>query len=281
MFKNATVVSKIPANWTFHPSYMHSFGITKNYFIVIEQPLSISLFGSIKAKCLKKPLVSIFKWFHNECTVLHVIHRQTGEVKQTFKTTAFFYLHVINAYEIKNYIVIDICCYKDPSVLDCMYVEAIANMQRMPNYAKMFKARPLRFILPLNENVKSKTNKRLNICNVWDTYSSSRKSTRLLKSLKQFRNIDYIFNEQNCDFIKRMHSNKTLGLGKNLIALKESKAEAYRLPDSTIYCVPELLCDLGCETPRINDKKKLGRNYRYFYAISSDVNASNPGTVSS
>lgn len=41
---------------------------------------------------------------------------------------------------------------------------------------------------------------------------------------------------------------------------------------------PERLCDLGCETPRINDLK-IGKNYRYFYAISSDVDAENPGTV--
>jgi len=41
---------------------------------------------------------------------------------------------------------------------------------------------------------------------------------------------------------------------------------------------PEKLCDLGCETPRINEFK-IGIKYRFFYAISSDVDAENPGTV--
>lgn len=41
---------------------------------------------------------------------------------------------------------------------------------------------------------------------------------------------------------------------------------------------PEELCNLGCETPRINNCK-IGHKYRYFYAISSDVDAENPGTV--
>lgn len=44
------------------------------------------------------------------------------------------------------------------------------------------------------------------------------------------------------------------------------------------YVCPQTLCDLGCETPRINDCK-FGNKYRFFYAISSDVDAENPGTV--
>lgn len=41
---------------------------------------------------------------------------------------------------------------------------------------------------------------------------------------------------------------------------------------------PEMLCNLGCETPRIN-YCRIGNKYRFFYAISSDVDAQNPGTV--
>lgn len=44
------------------------------------------------------------------------------------------------------------------------------------------------------------------------------------------------------------------------------------------YISPETLCNLGCETPRINSTK-IGNKYRFFYAISSDVDAENPGTV--
>jgi hypothetical protein len=67
---------------------------------------------------------------------------------------------------------------------------------------------------------------------------------------------------------------------KNLITLQGTKATAYRLYDGNIFLQPELLCDLGCETPRIYYEKYLGRSYRYFYAISCDVDADNPGTVS-
>lgn len=278
MFENAYILSKIPARWRFHPSYMHSFGITRNYFIIIEQPLSLSLLHSIKAKCLRNPLASIFKWFQNECTVFYVISRRTGEIKFTFKTTEFFYLHVINAYETREYIIIDICCYKDASMLDCMYVEAIENMQRIPNYSNMFKARPLRFVLPIRDLMTAKISRRLNICNAWSAFKNSTKSAKLMKTLKKFKSIENIFNEDSCDLFKNSPNEVDI-LGKNLVALKGSRAEAYQLPDSTVYCVPEMLCDVGCETPRINDRLKLGRNYQFFYAISSDVDTLNPGTV--
>jgi carotenoid isomerooxygenase len=40
----------------------------------------------------------------------------------------------------------------------------------------------------------------------------------------------------------------------------------------------EMIVDIGCETPRINELFD-GKPYNYFYAISSDVDLENPGTV--
>ncbi len=149
---------------------------------------------------------------------------------------AFFYLHIINQYEKDDHLILDISCYKDPSMLECMYVDSIKNMQSNPDYAKLFRGRPLRFALPLKYPQKSKT----------------------LASLFSWTN-DTSF--------------------ENLVSLQNSNATAYQLPDGSIFCKPELLCDLGCETPRIFYEKFLGVEYRYFYAISSDVDAENPGTL--
>jgi len=82
------------------------------------------------------------------------------------------------------------------------------NLNKNPDYAAMFRSRPLRFVLPVN------------------------------------------------------HNNPTSGDVKN----------------DHLYVSPEKLCDLGCETPKINEFK-IGKKYRFFYAISSDVDAENPGTV--
>lgn len=42
---------------------------------------------------------------------------------------------------------------------------------------------------------------------------------------------------------------------------------------------PETLVEIGCETPQINYDAYNGKPYTYFYAISSDVDSGNPGTV--
>lgn len=114
MFNNAFVLGTLPARWRLHPSYMHTFGITKQYFIIVEQPLSISIVSSLKVKFFKSPMVSSFKWFGNEYTAFYLLCRKTGKLQYTFYAEAFFFLHVINSYEIDDCVVIDICCYKDP-----------------------------------------------------------------------------------------------------------------------------------------------------------------------
>jgi len=58
-------------------------------------------------------------------TLIYLISRSDGKTVKTFKSDAFFYLHIINQYEEDDNVVIDICCYRDPSVIDCMFVEAL------------------------------------------------------------------------------------------------------------------------------------------------------------
>lgn len=68
---------------------------------------------------------------------------------------------------------------------------------------------------------------------------------------------------------------------KNLNRLSYSSSSAQWTKKGSVLIQPEVLCQLGCETPRINYEVYNGRPYRYFYAISSDVDADNPGTVRS
>ncbi|XP_030764784.1 carotenoid isomerooxygenase [Sitophilus oryzae] len=224
MFDNARIVASIPARWPFHPSYMHTFGITKNYFIIIEQPLSVSLPGLLATKIQNKPLAGAFRWYNNEYTQINLISRHNGELQFKFYAETFFYLHIINQYEDKDYVILDICAYRDPSMIDCMYYETMKDMHNNPDYAKMFRGRPIRFVLPLNPKPGT-------------------------------------------------------GVGENLINYNNSLASAYYTKNEDILVKAEKLCDLGCETPRINYEKYLGKRYRYFYAISSDVDAVNPGTL--
>ncbi|KAK0180972.1 hypothetical protein PV327_003298 [Microctonus hyperodae] len=245
MFDKATIVASVPARWILNPSYMHTFGITENFFIIVEQPLSIAISTYTMCLITKEPDIACLKWYENENTLIHVVSRETGKLKKTFVADTFFFFHIINQYETKdgNFIIIDITCYRDAGMLNLMYVDAMKNMQKNPDYAKLSRARPLRFMLPLNE-----INLTMSTVDPKMT-SSSQVITDLLNPNYSSENI--------------LHQN----------------ASAYSLRNGEIYVKPELICNLGCETPRINYDRYLGREYRYFYAISSDVDAENPGTL--
>lgn len=284
---------------------MHTFGMTENYFIIVEQPLSVSMMKMVKARLLKKPLVSTLKWFQDECTLIHAVCRRSGRRKFTFSAAPFFFLHVINAYETDDHIVVDICCYRDPSVLDCMYIDAMENMQQIVNYADMFRSRPLRYVLPINVPCSESYDDdsmslSWNYCK-WITNLT--RTCGLEKPLRSMANMDRVFDDEGVT-IEGEHGISCDN--ENLVKLENSQAKAYRMPslhdgnDAVMFCVPESLCDIGCETPRINEKISQGtwrtskvavasfqswhfifpgNKYRYFYAISSDVDALNPGTV--
>lgn len=140
----------------------------------------------------------------------------------------------------------------------------------------MFRGRPLRFVLPMKLS-HFDTSTETNLIRLKTAY----------QSLESFQNIDdesidrkidfeiitdVEIVESNIDNVKRKEDNYSNAL--------RIKPIAHRLPNGNIFVKPELLCDLGCETPRLNTDSYVGREYRYFYAISCDVDLDNPGTVS-
>lgn len=58
-------------------------------------------------------------------TIFHVLDKKSGTEVHRFHADPFFYLHIINAYEDTRSLVVDICVYRNPDMLDCMYKEAL------------------------------------------------------------------------------------------------------------------------------------------------------------
>lgn len=277
MFDQATIVASVPSRWLLNPSYMHTFGITENFFVIVEQPLAVSLLGILSAHVKGGPMCTALKWHENENTLIHVISRETGRLEKTFVAEAFFYLHIVNQFETRDreYVVLDICCYRDARMLDCMFIDAMKNLHKNPNYSKIFRGRPLRFVLPMKRPrsdvplehnlITTKTvNQSLELFQDFDntcTDPDARTTSEIVGKSDHF----------DCETNKESNDERKSFLQK--------RAAAHRLPDGKIFVKPELLCDLGCETPRLNYDSYLGREYRYFYAISSDVDLDNPGTI--
>lgn len=162
-------------------------------------------------------------------------------------------------------------------------------MQQNAEYAKLFRGRPLRFVLPLlDRNLKKASVAKL----TRSTSESSGISTlsSIFKRANETLNCSF---DDDCEehvptieqgFHRRNRPKADDNgiealLAKNLIKLQNTNCKAVTLSDGSIFCQPEILCKFGCETPRINNEKFLGLKYRYFYAISSDVDAENPGSI--
>lgn len=63
IFENARIVASVPAHLKLSPAYMHTFGITPNYFIIVEHPLTVSVPSLFKSHLTNKPLISSLRWF--------------------------------------------------------------------------------------------------------------------------------------------------------------------------------------------------------------------------
>lgn len=144
------------------------------------------------------------------------------------------------------------------------------NMHDNADYSKWFRARPLRFVLPMRKP-SSDTPLEYNLVEMYE-------STRVFRGVNGESvergpschiNADDIEYDSKAKFWQKEHRH----------ALRKKPA-AHRLLDGRIFVKPELLCDVGCETPRINTNFHLGKEYRYFYAIASDMDLKNPGSVS-
>ena len=202
---------------------MHSFSVTENFYVLIEQPLSVSVTAAASAMIKGRPMSSALRWDGNTDVKFHLIDKRTErKYPIKFVSKAFFFLHTINAYEEADHMVVDICCYDSPAMMDLMFIEKLQTAQTDNNYAPLFRGRPKRFLLPLKP-------------------------------------------------VPPYHHDQ--------VTLKRTDACAHFIDNNIMVVEPSLIADVGCETPAINYEKVNGKSYRYFYAITSDVDADNAGKL--
>lgn len=79
----------------------------------------------IKSQIKNKPLMSCMRWHKKKNTHIYLLNRKTGNLDHTFTAESLVYFHIVNQYEENDHVVLDICCYKDPGMLNCLYVESM------------------------------------------------------------------------------------------------------------------------------------------------------------
>jgi beta,beta-carotene 9',10'-dioxygenase len=81
------------------PSYMHSFGLTEHYIILVEFPLVINPLDILVSG---KPFAENLSWKPEKGTKFTIVDRTNGRVVGSYQSESFFAFHHVNSFETEN-----------------------------------------------------------------------------------------------------------------------------------------------------------------------------------
>ncbi|XP_061777994.1 beta,beta-carotene 15,15'-dioxygenase [Nerophis ophidion] len=137
--KNVQVICSVPCRTLLTPSYYHSFGMTDNYFIFIEQPFKLDIVRMATAYMRGVNWASCLKFCPEENTLIHLIDRKTGKAVETkYYTGAMVVYHHVNAFEMEGHVIVDVIAYKDHSLYEMFYMSKLKENRgnRDESYSK-------------------------------------------------------------------------------------------------------------------------------------------------
>ncbi|XP_069080794.1 carotenoid-cleaving dioxygenase, mitochondrial-like isoform X3 [Pleurodeles waltl] len=207
MLQGAEVICSISPVDNKKPSYYHSFGMTENYVVFIEQPVKIDLMRLVAAKLMRKGFSGVIKWTPEDNTIFHIVNKHSGELHHVkYYSKPFVTFHQINAFEDQGCIVIDLCCQDEGGAFNAFQLQNVrkegSDLEK--SYNKLPINYPRRFILPLTVDSKTPVEKDLNNLpytsatavkatdgKVWCTYECLHDDTLEKKGGLEFPHINY------------------------------------------------------------------------------------------
>lgn len=149
----AEVVCTVPCRSLLTPSYYHSFGMTDNYFIFIEQPLKLDILRMATAYMRGVNWASCLKFSPEDNTLIHIIDRKTGkEVETKYYTGAMIVYHHVNAFEEDGHVIFDVIAYKDNSLYNMFYLSKLRENSHDFHDDSYVKPKYKRFVLPIRSD---------------------------------------------------------------------------------------------------------------------------------
>ncbi|XP_034021753.1 beta,beta-carotene 15,15'-dioxygenase [Thalassophryne amazonica] len=153
VLKKVEVICTIPCRSLFMPNYYHSFGMTDNYFVFIEQPIKMDILRMSTAYMRGINWASCLKFCAEENTLIHLIDRRTSkEVETKYYTRAMVVYHHVNAFEDDGHVVFDVIAYKDNSLYDMFYLSKLKDSTTGSDDASESKPSYQRFALPIQSD---------------------------------------------------------------------------------------------------------------------------------
>ncbi len=108
------------ASWPVkEPAYVHSFGLTDRWLVLAEFPFVVN---PLKLALAGRPYIENYTWEPERGTKFTLVDRATGEIGGRFTGDAYFCFHHVNAYEDGDDVVVDLCAYEDPQIIEDLYL---------------------------------------------------------------------------------------------------------------------------------------------------------------
>ena len=104
------------------PGYIHSFGLTENYFVLVEFPYVVNPLNLLFSG---KPFIENFEWKPEKPARFLVFRRSDGGLQAEVESDAFFAFHHVNAYEDGDAVQVDIAAYDDASIVKSLYLDVL------------------------------------------------------------------------------------------------------------------------------------------------------------
>lgn len=120
--KKTDTICRIPIS---KPAYIHSIGMSSNYFIIAHYPYTCR---TIDFLIKNKPFNENFKWSPNQKVEFFIISKKDGKVVHKIKTDPFFAFHFINAYEVDDSLIFDMVNYPDAGIINSFYLNNLSNL---------------------------------------------------------------------------------------------------------------------------------------------------------
>jgi carotenoid cleavage dioxygenase-like enzyme len=104
------------------PGYIHSFGLTEKYFVLVEFPYVVNPLELIFSG---RPFIENFKWKPERPARFYVFRRSDGGLQAEVEADPFFAFHHVNAFEDGDTLKVDIVAYDDAAVVKSLYLDVL------------------------------------------------------------------------------------------------------------------------------------------------------------
>ena len=194
------------------PRYIHSFSVTQNYVVILAPPITVNTLKLIEHGDIWESL----EWSEKSPLFVYLIDINTSKVTTLKYDDTVFFFHHINAYEIEDTIVVDVCTLTNSTSVTIYELKYLQNPKIRDS--TLFSEKIKRFIIDVkNSTVQS------------NEFTSSLKvpySTNFDFPVinEKFRHMKYCFAFGKAIKIDNVHFNKIAIVKKDLCGTTGDKA---------------------------------------------------------